>query len=494
MGAKSKYFDKNGFLHLPGTPISRVQIAPYLGKQIDAKGVMDLDPPLLPKDIYPVYRSAKALFNKDTMESFNGMPFRVGHQMLGKGAGKIKSVDDSPADGCFFNVRRDEDRPDYLVADIVIYTEKAVNAIANGTKELSLGYRCRYVPVDSYPKPEYHEGHPYLFRQENIIANHLALVPHGRAGSSVCVQDEAIAVEDELVVTCDSLPEEIQIMEKDEKKAQQKLVELLNGSEEDIQNCLDYCDFTEAQKAKIKEMKSGKEEAPAEAEDKACKCKTADCGDQKPPVPPPVKEAEEEGAKEDVKEEAKEETPAPADPAPAAEPSKEEAEKPAEAAPAPAQDCGEAEDAKPKCCFTQDEFDKACDAARKEGFSEGLKKGRQEGQRAQFLAEAVGEDATDKSEGDVARAACKKIKGLEFAQDASDDVAIAAIRGHLETLKRAKEETKEEPKPAPKAEPKPAPAKPSRKTFLSVPTQDEAIAKTHVSFQSDKFTTFLADN
>ena len=97
------------------------------------------------------------------------------------------------------------------------------------------------------------------------------------------------------------------------------------------------------------------------------------------------------------------------------------------------------------------------------------------------LADAVGEDAADKTEADVARAACKKIKGLEFAADAADEVAIAAIKGHLTNLKDKKSEEDE-------------PKKPVKKTLLSVPTQDEANAETHGSFNAGGFQKFLAAN
>lgn len=499
-----KYTDNNGFLHLEETPVSRVQIAPYLGKQIDAAGKLKDDDGnrlLEPNKIYYVYRSAEELFNPETMKSFEGMPFRVGHQMLGKGTkkkdGTEAKVDNTPIDGTFLNVHRSKERPDYLVADIIVYTDRAKNAIANGTKELSLGYRCAYLQDDG----EY-KGTPYQFRQTNIKANHLALVPHGRAGSSVCVQDEAIVDDDGLVVTCDSLPEEIQIMEENEKKAKDKLAALLKGSEENVQDCLDYCDLTEEQKKAIKDMKSKKtDEAPAE--DTACK----GCGkDEMPaPTPPPaVEEKKDENAEkpegETAAAPASEEAPAPA-PAEAAAPA-EKTEPAAEAAPveekkpeeteaedkAPCPNCKspKAADAKDevkeepkeeapvvekveeKATFTQDELDAACKKAAKEARKDAL--------RAKALAEAVGEDAdVDETEAQVARKACKKIKGLEqYAEDSRPDgEVLAAIRGHL-----AKQVQEDEDKPK------------SKKKILTV-AQDEAIAKTPTAFSAVDLNKYL---
>lgn len=485
---KAKYKDINGFLHLDGTPISRVQIAPYRGNQIDPRGRLGLNPPLKPTEIYGVLRPADELFDEETMRSFEGMPFRVGHQMLGDsslpGNSSLKEADREKIDGSFSNIRRDPDRPDYLLADIVVYTDRAQRAMANGTKELSLGYRCVYEPVDTYPEPKYHRGQPYFFTQRGIVANHLALVPHGRAGSSVCVQDQADATAEELVITCDSLPEEIQVMNDTEKKAKDKLVALLNGTEDEIQTCLDYCDLSEKQKAKIKEFRDGTAEVELEdkenVEDACPHCgkslkKTAK--DQMPPTPPPKKEGV-TPVEEVNPDKPKTEKPAPAE---GAAPATAEGETPAPAtatapatAPAegetPAQDCNGGKKAK---TFTQDEMDEACRKAKAEGRKDGI--------RAKLLADAVGEEVVeDKSEADVARAACKKIKGLEFAADASDEVALAAIRGHLAN--------KEAKKPAKTGDDL------KNKTLLSVTTQDEAIAKTHGSFSAGGFQKFLAEN
>ena len=505
MGKIKRYTDRNGFLHLEGVKISRVQVAPYLGKQIDPQNKLGLEPPLKPNDIYGVFRSADELFDEEVMHGFDGMPFRVGHQMLGLSVPKderkrVKEADDAERDGVFFNVRRSEDEPEFLIADIVVYTKRAMRAMASGVEELSLGYRCFYQPVESYPEPQYYKGVPYYFVQVKIRANHLALVPHGRAGSDVCVHDEAIITDDGDVITCDSLPEEIQIMEKNEEEAKNKLATLLReGTEEQIQDCLDYCDFNAEQKKQIKAMKAGaaKKDEEGNVEQPV--------GDAKPPIAPkPVAEkpaptsAPAEGEQKPVEGEAAPapaSAPAPAEgehapaPAPAPAPAEgEHAPAPAEGehAPAPAPKEGEEQPAgdaapckhgdhcKPKM-YTQDELDEAV----KKATNEALIKGRKDGARAQLLATAVEEDATDgKSEGDVARAACKKIPECQFAQDAADDVAIAAIRSNLATRAKAKREM---PKPA-------------KKTLVSVDTEDEAIAKKPMSLNSGNFKQFLANH
>lgn len=489
MGKINRYTDRNGFLHLEGVKISRVQVAPYLGKQIDPKNKLGLNPPLKPNDIYGVFRSEDELFDEEVMHGFDGMPFRVGHQMLGLSVPKderkrVKEAEEAERDGVFFNVRRSKDEPDYLIADIVVYTKRAIRAMASGIEELSLGYRCYYRPVESYPEPMYFKGVPYHFVQVKIRANHLALVPHGRAGSDVCVHDEAICTDDGDVITCDSLPEEIQIMEKNEEEAKNKLATLLReGTEEQIQDCLDYCDFNEEQKKQIKAMKAGAQNDDAEqpAKDSALPEppkpveKTADEGDSKTdggengvaepaPAAAPAAPVEETAS-------------APAPAAPATAPAPASAPAPKEGEEQPAKDsapCKHGDHCQPKM-YTQDELDEAV----KKATEEALAKGRKDGARAQLLASAVEEDATDgKSEGDVARAACKKIPECQFAQDAADDVAIAAIRANLATKAKAKRDMPKSPL--------------NKKTLVSVETQDEAIAKKPMSLNSGNLKQFLA--
>ena len=275
-----KHIDQNGYLVLEANPISMVGVFPYTGEQIDFDGSFGLEK----KRIYYVFRPPEELFSKDAMKSFDGMPLTIGHEMLGKG---FKSVDRKNHEGCIYNVRPSMDLPGYLLADFTIYTDRAKKAIENGTKQLSLGYRCQYEKRNGE-----HEGQPYEFVQTNLRGNHIALVPQGRCGSSVCVCDQALS----LVLTCDSLPEEIQ-MNKKEKKDEGRFERLAqavaNGSDEDSEACLDFFDLTpEQRKEALAFAKGKKKEAPAT--DAKPKCK-----DELPPAPPAAVETEEEEEEKD---------------------------------------------------------------------------------------------------------------------------------------------------------------------------------------------------
>lgn len=269
MGKSS--IDQNGFRRQEANPVSMVGVFPYTGEQIDYDGALGLDP----KKIYWVFRGPEELFNPEALASFNGIPIRVGHIMLGKG---FKAVDDEPADGCIFNARQSMDMPEYLIAEFCIYTEKMKSVLDKGkVKQLSLGYRCQYVPcVGSY------KGKPYEFKQVNLRGNHLALVEHGRCGSSVRVCDQAL-------ITFDSLPEEMLGMTQEENKGienARKLAEAVkNGDEQACQDCLDFYNLSpEQRKEALAFVKNAKKDDPkATAEDS--KAKTGK--DEVPPPPPP---------------------------------------------------------------------------------------------------------------------------------------------------------------------------------------------------------------
>lgn len=338
MGKSS--IDINGYRRQEANPISMVGVFPYTGKQIDYDGSLRLDP----HKIYWVLRPPEELFHPDAIKSFNGLPIRIGHVMLGTG---FKAVDDEPVDGCIYNVRQSLDMPDYLIGDFSIYTDKMKDVLQKGRiRELSLGYRCQYIPESGV-----YNGQPYEFKQANLRGNHLALVENGRCGSSVRVCDEAI-------LTFDSLPEEIIKMTEEEKKMKaKKLADALrNGDMSVCEDCLDFITYAHDDRmevlAALADKKAKKEEKPEEGtEPKAEDGKDPEKKDDTAVVET-VKETVVEPTAEDgcggkKGGKAKDEIPPPPPPEPAPEkkddapaaaaaPAAEPAPAPAPAAPAPA--------------------------------------------------------------------------------------------------------------------------------------------------------------
>lgn len=183
----TKQIDLNGYWLIEDNPVSKEGVFPYLGKQISSE--------LEPEKIYMVYRPASELENPDTVDSFNAVPFIDEHEMLGEGFTKY---DDRPAGGVLYNVRADNG---ILLGDFKIYSESLKDEIANGKKELSLGYLCDYELSRGI-----WNGQRYDAIQKNIRGNHVALVNKGRMGADVRVYDKAITM-DEMPCNCDHIKE-----------------------------------------------------------------------------------------------------------------------------------------------------------------------------------------------------------------------------------------------------------------------------------------------
>lgn len=175
----AKKVDDNGWWIIKNNPLSKVGIYPYLGKQIDDS--------LEPNKIYRVFRPAEELLNEETVKSFNLVPLVNDHEMIGK---DFKPAEEKGIDGIIYNPR--VAHGDMLMGNIKIYSEKMMDDIKNGKKELSMGYTCTYdlTPGDW-------DGQHYDVVQRNLRGNHVALVDKGRMGSDVRVYDKHIC--------CDSM-------------------------------------------------------------------------------------------------------------------------------------------------------------------------------------------------------------------------------------------------------------------------------------------------
>lgn len=166
----AKEVDVNGFWTVRRNPLSKVGVFDYLSQTISDS--------LEPGKIVKVYRPAETLRN--AAAAWNNAPIILEHEMLGEGFTK---VDDRPVAGTVSNVEFDEE-DGVLYGDITIWSENLKDAITNGTKEISLGYRCRYGKQSGVYK-----GQAYDFTQNDMTPNHVAIVPAGRCGSDVRVFD-----------------------------------------------------------------------------------------------------------------------------------------------------------------------------------------------------------------------------------------------------------------------------------------------------------------
>ena len=162
-----------GQMHVP-CKFARVGAQLYTAGQL---GLADVEPTKL----VTVYRDEKDVFCKDSMDSFRSSPVTIGHPKDEAGV-PISLTSENSKDlqvGMLEGMPiRDEDT---LGGVLILTAQDAIDALEDGTQELSAGYVCDIEDVD---------GKLY---QRNIRANHIAIVSKGRAGSSCRISDEAEA-------------------------------------------------------------------------------------------------------------------------------------------------------------------------------------------------------------------------------------------------------------------------------------------------------------
>jgi hypothetical protein len=152
-----------------------------IGTQMYTKSSLGLDGDS--KDVVSVVRDEADVFAEDAMASFRSAPVTMGHPKNSDGSPLAVSADNAAQlqVGMLEGVpTRDED---LVTGTIVIANQTAIDAVEDGMVELSAGYTCDIEEVDG------------VHYQRNIRANHIAIVPKGRAGSS-CSLADAMAGDD----------------------------------------------------------------------------------------------------------------------------------------------------------------------------------------------------------------------------------------------------------------------------------------------------------
>ncbi len=191
----ARSIDDNGFMRVRDCPLTKEQVAPYLGREIPHYRELGLEA----ERIYQVYRPAEELRKKETINSVRGIPLLLDHAPVSAEDIQEDRLVGSLGDAVEWD-------GEYLRCNLNIIAKKAQDRINDKSmRELSLSYA--YTPV---LKSGQFKGKHYDIVMRDIRANHLALVEAGRAGSDVRV--------------CDGLPLELKQMED---KA--KLIDLLNS-------------------------------------------------------------------------------------------------------------------------------------------------------------------------------------------------------------------------------------------------------------------------
>lgn len=171
--ASSRAYDADGHMHVTQTPISKATVNPYYGSEIPDCAALGLDP----NRVYNLLRDPAELAR--AAATFNGKPLLFGHTPV-----TADSHDHLSTCGALSNVTW---AAPYLRADLSCWTRVAIDGIeSNAQKQLSASYRYK---ADMTPGT--YNGVRYDGRMTGISGNHVALVPVGRAGADVVVQDSA---------------------------------------------------------------------------------------------------------------------------------------------------------------------------------------------------------------------------------------------------------------------------------------------------------------
>lgn len=154
-----------GYLICQNVPIGRTGWMDYLGEEIGLEEYRG--------KVIKVYRSPEELFSPETIGSFEGKPVTNNHPSNNLDVSTVAMIKRGHAQ----NIRREGD---FLLADLFIDDAGLISEIRENLKrEVSCGYDCLWVPTA--------EGQ---YEQRNIIGNHVAVVPSGRAGTRVAIQDK----------------------------------------------------------------------------------------------------------------------------------------------------------------------------------------------------------------------------------------------------------------------------------------------------------------
>jgi hypothetical protein len=156
--------DSFGFLHVDNVIIARTGIQHYLESEIFKDGD--------PTKIIGVARLKKDILDSGSIKTFKNIPLTDSHPnefVTSRNFSKYQK-------GSISKVEPKDDK--YLLTDITINDEKLIGKVKKGKVELSVGYSTVLIAEDGELN-----GEKYSYRQTEIIANHLAVVEHGRCGA-----------------------------------------------------------------------------------------------------------------------------------------------------------------------------------------------------------------------------------------------------------------------------------------------------------------------
>lgn len=175
MAKSARLVDANGYMTVKDCPIAREGIFEYSAAQVGLPGD--------PNRIVNVYRPAYAVQDQNYLNSIRSIPLIDDHYLLDGSEDGNSTGGEAPEEVGIDGIVTDsvKFKNPWVVGDLKIFSRKMKKALDDGKAELSLGYSCDFKPANGR-----FQGQAYEMIQDNMFANHLALVDSARvAGARV---------------------------------------------------------------------------------------------------------------------------------------------------------------------------------------------------------------------------------------------------------------------------------------------------------------------
>lgn len=170
--ASVRSYDADGMLHVSSTPISKSNVCVYYGKEIPDAEVLGL----IPDKAYRLLRDPEEL--RKAAPTFNNKPVLNKHLPFTVVNPPKESIVGSTGTDARFEAP-------YLYNSMGIHDLDSIMGVeTERQKEISSSYRYRLDLT-----PGVYEGEAYDGVMRDIVCNHVAIVPSGRAGPDVFVYD-----------------------------------------------------------------------------------------------------------------------------------------------------------------------------------------------------------------------------------------------------------------------------------------------------------------
>lgn len=172
----ARTIDNNGFMLAKGCRLSREGIYQYSAGQCGLPGD--------PSRSVNVYRPKEEVADPDSIQSMRLIPYIDNHTMMSginSAFPEYKDPKDVGVEGVLSDNVYFDDSDGWLKGDLKVFARDALERILDGKDDLSLGFRCKFIPeIGEY------QGVKYEVRQTRIRGNHLARVDESRVeGASV---------------------------------------------------------------------------------------------------------------------------------------------------------------------------------------------------------------------------------------------------------------------------------------------------------------------